>query len=125
MTEPRIEMKAEKRARLEKLGYRIYEDAADWLGLTDEEKRLLDLRMSVTQAVRDLRTSLGLTQAQLAEKLGSTQPRIANLELGQRGFSMDFAVKALLAMGGEVTITAKVPKRRKVKPAAPKTAPVS
>ena len=104
-----------ERDRLEKAGYRVYDDAADWLGLTDDEKRLLDLRMEVTQAIRDLRESLGLTQAQLAEKLGSTQPRIANLELGQRGFSMDFAVKALLAMGGDVTITAKLPKPRKRK----------
>ena len=119
MSELTPETKAEKRARLEGLGYRFYEDAADWLGLTDEEKRLLDLRMEVTQAIRERRESLGLTQAQLAEKLGSTQPRIANLELGQRGFSMDFAVKALLAMGGEVKITAKLPKRRKAKPAAP------
>ena len=119
MSEPTVETKAEKRERLIKLGYRVYDDAADWLGLTDDEKRLLDLRMEVTRAIRGLRESLGLTQAQLAERLGSTQPRIANLELGQRGFSMDFAVKALLAMGGEVTIKAKLPKRRKAKPAAP------
>ena len=112
-------MDAAKRKKLELAGYRVYDDAADWLGLTDDEKKLLDVRMSVTQAIRDLRESLGLTQAQLAERLGSTQPRIANLELGQRGFSMDFAVKALLAMGGEVTIKAKLPKRRKAKPAAP------
>ena len=111
-------MDAAKRKKLELAGYRVYDDAADWLGLTDDEKKLLDVRMSVTQAIRDLRESLGLTQAQLAERLGSTQPRIANLELGQRGFSMDFAVKALLAMGGEVTITTKLPGRRKVQPPA-------
>lgn len=118
MSELTTETKAEKRARLEALGYRFYDDAADWLGLSEDEKKLLDVRMSVTQAIRDLRESLGLTQAQLAEKLGSTQPRVANLETGQRGFSMDFAVKALLAMGGEVTITTKLPRRRKAKPPA-------
>ena len=119
MVDPTIETKNEKRARLQKLGYRVYKDVADWLELTPEERLLLNLRMEVTQAILKFRDALGLTQAQLAAKLGSTQPRIANLELGQRGFSMDFAVKALLAMGGEVTITAKLPKRRKAKPAAP------
>ena len=111
-------MDAAKRKKLELAGYRVYDDAADWLGLTDDEKKLLDVRMSVTQAIRDLRESLGLTQPQLAERLGSTQPLIANLETGQREFSMDFAVRALLAMGGEVTITTKLPGRRKVQPPA-------
>ena len=108
-----------ERVRLEKLGYRVYDDVADWLELSPQERILLNLRREVTQAIRQARDALGLTQAQLAAKLGSTQPRIANLELGQRGFSMDFAVKALLAMGGDVTITAKLPKRRKPKPASP------
>lgn len=108
-----------KRERLEQAGYRVYDDAADWLELSPEARHLLNLRIEVTRAIMKFRDALGLTQAQLAEKLGSTQPRIANLETGQRGFSMDFAVKALLAMGGEVKITAKLPKRRKAKPAAP------
>ena len=107
-----------ERERLEKTGYRVYDDAADWLGLSPESRHLLNLRIELTQAILKFRDALGLTQAQLAERLGSTQPRIANLELGQRGFSMDFAVKALLAMGGEVTITTKLPGRRKAKPPA-------
>ncbi len=33
------ETRAEQRARLERLGYRVADDAGEWLGLTDEERK--------------------------------------------------------------------------------------
>jgi transcriptional regulator with XRE-family HTH domain len=68
------------------------------------EQKLIHLRAWVARTVRTLREARGLTQADLAERLGSSQPRVANLEAGRRGFSIDFAVKALLTFGGDVTI---------------------
>ncbi len=112
-------MDAAKRKRLELAGYKIYDDAADWLGLTEEEKKQLDLRETMARAVKTLRESSGLTQAQLAVRIRSKQPKIANLEAGRGGFTLDYAAKVYRAMGGEVTIKAKPPKRRKAKPAAP------
>lgn len=112
-------MDAEKRKRLELAGYKIYDDAADWLGLSEEEKKLLDLRETMARAVKALRESSGLTQAQLAARIKSKQPKIANLEAGRSGFTLDYAAKVYRAMGGKVTIKLELPRRRKAKPASP------
>lgn len=93
-------MDAEKKARLEARGYRVG-TAAEFLGLTDEDNRVIELRLAVSRAVSRRRTAGGLTQAQLAEKIGSSQSRIAKIEAGvMRGVTLDLAFKALFALGG-------------------------
>ena len=43
-------MKTEKRKRLEKAGYAVFDDARDWLGFTEEEKILSDMQIAAAPA---------------------------------------------------------------------------
>ena len=93
-------MNAAKRKKLEAAGSVIYDDAADWLGMTEEEKKLLDVRAAARAAVRAARQRAGLTQRQLADRLGTSQPAVARIESGAAETSLDMILKALFAAGG-------------------------
>src|SRR5947207_9222101 len=94
-------MKKEKRAALEAAGWR-FGNAADFLKLTDDERRLVDLRLAVSRAIRGRREELCLTQKQLAAKLKSSQSRVAKMEAGLPDVSLDLMFRALFAVGGEI-----------------------
>jgi hypothetical protein len=67
------------------------------LDLTDGEAILVELRVRLSENVRERRLAKRLTQRQLAERIGSTQPRVARLE--QAGASIEMLLRALLALG--------------------------
>lgn len=71
--------------------------AEDLLGLSPEEAALVQLRLDLADAVRERRASLHMTQAELARRTGSTQPRVARLERGDA--SLEALARAMLAMG--------------------------
>lgn len=85
--------------RLEAAGFRVG-DAEDFLGLTDEERCLVELRLAVSRAVRRQREKQGVTQQQLAAKLKSSQSRVAKIEAGAADVSLDLSFRALFAAGG-------------------------
>ena len=91
-------MKEARKAALEARGWRIG-TATELLGLTPEEETLVDLRLRLADAVRDLRKSRSLTQAQLAERLGSSQSRVAKVEAGSDSVSLDLLIRSYLALG--------------------------
>ena len=64
--------------------YRDYDDALDWLGLTPEERAIVELRLAVARAVRIARERQKLTQGNLAERIGSSQSRVAKVEAAAR-----------------------------------------
>jgi DNA-binding XRE family transcriptional regulator len=92
-------MDRETQHRLETAGFRIG-DAEDFLELTGEERRVVELRLAVSRAVRSLRERAGLTQEALAAKLKSSQSRVAKIEAGASGVSLDLSFRALFAVGG-------------------------
>jgi DNA-binding XRE family transcriptional regulator len=92
-------MDRQKRKSLEAAGFRIG-DAEDFLGLTGEERQLVELRVAVSRAVRERREKHGLTQQQLAAKLKSSQSRVAKIEAGASDVSLDLSFRALFAVGG-------------------------
>jgi predicted XRE-type DNA-binding protein len=94
-------MNQEKRQALEAAGF-VFEDAEDFLELTVEERRLVDLRFAVSRAVRARREQQHLTQEQVARKLKSSQSRVAKLEAGAADVSLDLMFRALFALGGSV-----------------------
>jgi len=67
-------MDAKKRRALTAAGFRAG-NAEDFLGLTDEERHLVDLRLQVSRAIRRLREARRMTQQELADRLGSSQSR--------------------------------------------------
>jgi transcriptional regulator with XRE-family HTH domain len=95
-------MDQETRARLEAAGFR-FGDAADFLGLTEQERRLVELRVAASRAVRRLREKLGVTQKELAARFQSSQSRVAKIEAAAGDVSLDLMFKALFAAGGDVT----------------------
>ena len=113
-------MNTEKRKKLEAAGYKVYDDAADWLGMTEEEKKLLDVRAAARSAVRTARERAGLTQRQLADRRGTSQPAVARIESGAAETSLDMMVKALFAAGGAMRDLIRVPAgKRRPAPKAP------
>ena len=52
-------MKTEKRKRLEKAGYAVFDDARDWLGFTEEEKILSDMQIAAARELERLRAEQG------------------------------------------------------------------
>ncbi len=94
-----------KRSNLESAGYRFV-DAEEFLGLTPEEARIVDLRVTIGLAVRHLREGQGLTQKQLAARIKTTQPRIARLEAASPDVSLDQMFRGYFAVGGSLSALA-------------------
>jgi hypothetical protein len=91
-------MDATKRARLEKSGWRVG-SAEEFLGLSSEEAALIALKLVLSEGLRKRRTSVGLTQTELARRLGSSQSRVAKMEAADSTVSVDLLVRAYLALG--------------------------
>lgn len=91
-------MNAAKRERLEEAGYHVT-TVADFLGLTTEESDLIEIKLDLTYALRKQRKVSGLSQTDLAERLGSSQSRVAKMEAGDPGVSIELLIRALLATG--------------------------
>ncbi|OWK36542.1 helix-turn-helix domain-containing protein [Fimbriiglobus ruber] len=113
-------MNAETRKALEAKGYVIYDQAEDWLGLTDEERQLVDLRLRTSRAVAAARERAGLTQKELAAKMKSSQSRVAKIESGANDVSLDLAFKALFASGGKIEELVEVGGRKPIVARKPK-----
>jgi ribosome-binding protein aMBF1 (putative translation factor) len=91
-------MKASKRRRLEKAGWKLG-SAKSFLSLTDEEETVIDLKLSLARAVREERAKRKLTQNDLGRLLGSSQSRVAKMEGADPSVSIDLLVRSLLRMG--------------------------
>lgn len=87
-----------KQTELVKAGWRLG-SAADFLQLTPEERAFVELKLALADYLRELRTQLRLTQADVAARLGSSQSRVAKMEAGDGTVSLDLLVKALLLLG--------------------------
>ena len=104
-------MNKSKRQAVTAAGFRVG-DAGDFLELTEEERRLVELRVALSRTVRRLREIHSLTQQQLADRLKSSQSRVAKLEVGASDVSLDLLFRGLFAMGGRLS-DLKTPSRRR------------
>lgn len=100
-------MDKEKKARLEAHGWRVG-TAEELLGLMPEEAAYVELRLKLSDAVRELRKKKHLTQLQLAELLESSQSRVAKVEAADESVSLDLLIRSLLALGATHQDLAKV-----------------
>ena len=91
-------MDAKKRKRLEAGGWQVG-TAAQFLKLTPAEATLVEMRVALSQSLKERRLAEGLTQAALAKELGSSQSRVAKLEAGDPSVSLELLIRALLAVG--------------------------
>ncbi|MFP4415600.1 helix-turn-helix transcriptional regulator [Coleofasciculus sp.] len=91
-------MDAVKRQRLEAAGWRVG-NAEDFLGLSPEEVAFIEMKLSLSKRLRELRLSQKLSQESLANKINSSQSRVAKMETSDPSVSLDLIVRTLLAMG--------------------------
>ena len=90
-------MKNAKRERLEAKGWRVG-TVAEFLELTPEESALVEIKLALSRKLRQRRQEQ-MTQAELADKIHSSQPRIAKAENGDRSVSIELLLRAILATG--------------------------
>lgn len=100
-------MDREKKARLEAHGWRVG-STEEFLGLTPEEAAYIELRLKLSDAVREYRKKRRLTQVQLADLLQSSQSRIAKVEAADESVSLDLLIRSLLVLGATHQDLAKV-----------------
>jgi DNA-binding XRE family transcriptional regulator len=74
----------------------------DFLNLSDEEARLVELKLSLASAFKVARRKRRLSQIDVAERIGSSQSRVAKIEAGDPSVSLDLTVRALFATGATV-----------------------
>jgi DNA-binding XRE family transcriptional regulator len=91
-------MEKHKRRRLEGAGWRVG-STTDFLGLSDEEAALVEVKLGLANAVRKQRSRRRMTQEQLGRLLGSSQSRVAKMEAADPSVSIDLMVRSLLRMG--------------------------
>lgn len=86
-----------KKKRLEDQGWKIG-SASEFLQLSPEESTLIDIKLALSLNLKERRQKL-MTQAELAEKINSSQPRIAKAENGDDSVSIELLIRAILATG--------------------------
>ncbi len=91
-------MKKSKKDKLKKSGWRAG-TAADFLGLSDQEAALIEIKLALARDLKSRRQSRKLTQAQLAQLLRSSQSRVAKMEAGDPAVSLDLLLRSLLSLG--------------------------
>jgi transcriptional regulator with XRE-family HTH domain len=86
----------------------------DWLKtkVSDDSEVILAgkleyLRLYLTDAMRELRSKAGLTQAQLAEKLGVQQAAVSKLESALKDHELESVLKYLHTLGADLLLAVK------------------
>ena len=91
-------MRKDKHRRLERAGWKIG-DTADFLQLSDEERRFIETKLALAAGLRHLRERQGLTQTDVARRIGSSQSRVAKMEVADRTVSTDLLLRSLFRLG--------------------------
>ena len=86
-----------KLARIQRMGGRVT-TVAEFLGLSREDQAYVEMRLALSQKVRETRQEMGWNQSQLAERVGSEQSRIAKVEKADPSVSFDLLIRSLLAL---------------------------
>src|SRR4051812_42559856 len=91
-------MKTSKRKRLEGKGWTVG-GTKEFLGLSDEENAIIEVRLDLAESLRTLRHQSGVSQEELARRIGSSQSRVAKMEAGDASVSIELLLRALLRLG--------------------------
>jgi DNA-binding XRE family transcriptional regulator len=91
-------MDKSKRHRLEAKGWKVG-TVDDFLHLTPEEATYVELKLTLSQRVREYRQAKRLTQIEMAKLLKSSQSRVAKIETGDASVSLDLLIRSLIALG--------------------------
>ena len=87
-----------KKARLAKKGWKVG-TVSEFLDLSAEEIAYIEMKLALSEKLKERRLRKKLTQAQLANAIESSQSRVAKMEAGDPSVSVDLLIRALLALG--------------------------
>ncbi|MFP1681764.1 helix-turn-helix transcriptional regulator [Alloalcanivorax sp. C16-1] len=91
-------MHANKRKKLEESGWKIG-NADEFLELAPEESAYIEMKLALSQSLKESRRKKNLSQVELAKLIKSSQSRVAKMEAGDPSVSMDLLMRSLLALG--------------------------
>ena len=91
-------MKAAKRRKLEQAGWQVG-SVDDFLALSPSEAAYIAMKIDLGDSLKQRRIKNKLSQVELAKLVKSSQSRIAKMETGDPGVSIDLLMKSLLALG--------------------------
>lgn len=100
-------MKKGKQKQLEQAGW-VVAGTQEFLGLSDAEMALVDMRVALSSALRCRRQAAGMSQTALAERVGSSQSRVAKMEACDPSVSLDLLIRSLLVTGASASDIANV-----------------
>ena len=72
------------------------------------ERALVDLRLRLAKGLKLQRVQRRLTQGELAKVVGSSQSRVAKMEAGDPGVSIDLLFRSLIALGASSSDLARI-----------------
>lgn len=90
-------MDKKKQEKLEKAGWKTG-NSQDFLGLSDDELQLIEIKHKLGKMLKTHRTKTGLSQEDIAKKTGTTQPRIAMMENCHHSITVDALISTLIAL---------------------------
>ena len=91
-------MNKTKKKELERRGWKVG-SASEFLGLSPEESRFIELKLTLSHWLRERREAHDLSQGELAQRLRSSQSRIAKMEAGDPSVSLDLLIRSLFSLG--------------------------
>lgn len=104
-----------KQKRLHQNGWKVG-DAQEFLELSSEEARYIELKLALSNRLRERREARKMSQVELARHLHSSQSRVAKMEAGDPSVSLDLLVRSLFSLGStnrnlaEIISTGKLPR---------------
>jgi len=87
-----------KREKLKSKGWKTT-TVGEFLELSADEERLIDLRLALSDAIKLQRQKANLTQEGLAKLLRSSQSRVAKMEAVDPSVTFDLLIKSLFKVG--------------------------
>ncbi len=106
-------MNTAHKKRLDHAGWKVG-TTEEFLELSRDEAELVEPKLALSELLKRHREKEKLTQAALARRLGSSQSRVAKLESGARGVTLDLLFRALFATGVTAEVTLRDKRRRRL-----------
>jgi len=103
--------------RIEQAGWKVG-SAQDFVGLSDEETALIEMKLALAQELKKRREARDLTQHGLAKQLGSSQSRVAKMEAAEASVSLELLIRSVLALGATRQDVGRIIGRKESVPAA-------
>jgi len=98
-------MDKDKQAKLASKGWKIG-TVNDFLDLTPAEATYIELRLALSENLKQRRTQLTLSQ--FAQLLNTNSSQIEKLETGEAEVTLDFLIRSLLTLGTTVKELAEI-----------------